>query len=339
MIRPPQIDHFEIVSLLGQGGMSTVWKARQRSLDRYVAIKVLAPNLASDPADIERFREEARAAGKLAHPGIVQVFDSNFQDGCYHFVMELIDGYTVGQWLRRKGRIPLDDALVVAESVAEAMDYAWQKFRMVHCDIKPDNIMVDADGTVKVADLGLARSIVAVQMGGKRDEVMGTPAYMSPEQVDGQTDLDCRADIYGLGATLYHLISGRMLFSGAPDHVMDMQVTGQAPALREVLPDATMACELLLEKMLAKNRAYRPRDWREVIRDLQRARRKHPPAGDLPPPGASTMRHDLETPHMLPVAPTPAPQPGIRWGWRIAIAILIVAAALALGWWLCPAAP
>lgn len=341
MTKPPQIDNFEIVGLLGQGGMATVWKARQRSLDRYVAIKVLAPSYASDPEDIDRFREEARVAAKLTHPGIVQIFDANFQNGSYHFVMELIDGYTIGQWLRRKGCIPMDDALTVAESVAEALDYGWRKFHMVHCDIKPDNIMVDADGSVKVADLGLSRSILAVHKAGPKDEVMGTPAYMSPEQVNGQTDLDCRTDIYALGATLYHLISGRMLFAGDPDQVMDLQVDGQAPALREVQPDATLSCELLIEKMLAKNRDHRPRDWKEVLQDIQRVRRKHPPAGDLPPPGASTLRHDPETPIALPVAPAPPAPTGlrIRWGWLLLAAILVVATALALGWWLCPPAP
>jgi len=337
MISPPQIDNFDIVGLLGQGGMATVWKARQRSLDRYVAIKVLAPNFASDPADIARFREEAHAAARLAHPGIVQVYDANFQNGSYHFVMELVDGYTLGQWLRRKGRVPLEEALNVAESVAEALDYSWQKFHMVHCDIKPDNIMLDADGTVKVADLGLSRSISAVaQAGGEMEEILGTPAYMSPEQVKGLTDIDCRADIYGLGATLYHLITGRMLFDGSPDRVMEQQVKGQAPAVRELLPETTLACELLIEKMLAKNRDHRPRDWKETIKDVQRARRRHPPAGALPPTGQSSVRRDPETPQALPVAPAPMVQTGFGWKWYLLLAILVAALALAAGWFLCP---
>lgn len=339
MMKPPQIDNFEIIGLLGQGGMSTVWKARQRSLDRDVAIKVLAANFASDPNDIDRFREEARVAAKLAHPGVVRVFDANFQNGSYYFVMELIDGYTIGQWLRRKGCLPIDDALVIAEYVAEALDYGWTKFHMVHCDIKPDNIMVDADGTVKVADLGLARSISAVQMGETDDEIMGTPVYMSPEQINGQVDLDCRADIYSLGAMLYHLISGRMLFAGTPDQIMDLQVTGQAPALREVQPKATLACELLIEKMLAKNRVHRPYDWKEVIRDIQRVRRKHPPVGVMLPSGASTMRHDPEIPQFSPEMPTPlSTRPYIYWWWLILTVIIIMIIAVASGWWLCPSA-
>jgi serine/threonine protein kinase len=193
---------------------------------------------------------------------------------------------------------------------------------------------------VKVADLGLARSISAVQPGGMSDEVMGTPAYMSPEQVNGQTDLDCRADIYALGATLYHLISGRMLFTGDSQHLMEMQVKGQAPSLRKVQPHATLAAELLIEKMLAKNRNQRPRDWKETIQDIRRARRKRPPVGLLPWPGTSTMQHDPETPHVLAAADAATPRaPDFRWGWLIAAAIVIFVVAVILGWLLCPNRP
>jgi len=157
MMTPPVIEGFEIVGLLGQGGMATVWKARQRSLNRLVAIKVLSANVVTGSNDLRQFCEGARITAKISHPGIVQAYDAAFEENLY-FVMELIDGYTVGQWLRRKGRIPLPDALLVTESVAAALDYAWEQVGMVHCDIKPDNIMVDSDGTVKVADLGLSQT-------------------------------------------------------------------------------------------------------------------------------------------------------------------------------------
>ncbi|MDD4872570.1 MAG: serine/threonine-protein kinase, partial [Kiritimatiellae bacterium] len=206
-----QITGFEILECLGQGGMATVWKARQLSLDRIVAIKVLSSRMARDVADIERFLKEAKSAAKLKHSGIIQVYDVNAENNQYYIVMEYVAGYTVGDWLRRKSILSEEDALLVVDSVADALDYAWNKESIIHCDIKPDNIIIDSDGTVKVADLGLARTISAMSTRQEDEYVMGTPAYMSPEQARGDGDLDCRADIYSLGAMLYHLVTGKIL--------------------------------------------------------------------------------------------------------------------------------
>jgi serine/threonine-protein kinase len=291
MSQAPHIDNFELLHLLGRGGMASVWKARQTSLDRFVAVKVLSAAQARDPADIARFHEEARAAGRLKHPGIVQVYDANFTNGSYYFIMELVDGYTVGEWIRRKGQIEEADALTVAESVIHALDYAWSDFNMIHCDIKPENIMVDADGTVKITDLGLARAIVSTKAREHEAEVLGTPAYMSPEQATGQSDLDCRADIYALGATLYHMVTGHPLFAG--ERQEDMIMRNQLVAT--VANPAQEACVishglvLLLTKMLAKDRKYRHKDWKAVLVDIRRVRERNQPAAPLPPSGASTI--------------------------------------------------
>ena len=285
-----QIDNFETVKLLGRGGMAAVWKARQSSLDRFVAIKVLSSTFATDPADIARFRDEARAAGRLKHPGIVQVYDANFNNGSYYFVMELVDGYTVGEWIRRRGRLTENDALTVAESVIAALDYAWTEFSIIHCDIKPENIMVDADGSVKTTDLGLARAIVTMQSGELEAEVLGTPSYMSPEQVGGQPDLDCRADIYALGATLYHMVTGKPLFDGATDdEIMQKQLIATVPSPSIEFHDLSHGFVLLLAKMLAKDRKYRPQDWKSVLEDIERVRKHRVPSGHEPPPGSSTI--------------------------------------------------
>jgi serine/threonine-protein kinase len=291
-----KLPNFEVLSLLGRGGMASVWKARQVSLDRHVAVKILASSFATDPEDVQRFRLEARAAARLKHPGIVQVYDANFSDGVYYFVMELVDGYTMGDLLRRKGKISVEDALIVAESVAVSLDYAWSLYQMVHCDIKPDNIMVDADGTLKVTDLGLCRSLTLVKGGhtGKADEILGTPAYMSPEQVYGSEKLDCRSDIYELGATLYHLVTGRMLFHGkTDDEMIKCHVdNSQAPDLRTFTPTASNAFALLIEKMLAKDPNHRHREWKLVLADLERVRQNHPPWPALLPPFGSSMQRN-----------------------------------------------
>ncbi len=291
------LPNIELIGVIGRGGMSSVWRGRQVSLDRHVAVKILSKDFASDPDDVQRFRQEAKTAASLKHPGIVQVYDANFSDGVYYFVMELVDGYTMGDLVRRKGRLSVEDALTVAESVAVAMDYAWSYFNMVHCDIKPDNIMVDADGTIKVTDLGLCRSMALVKGEGadETEEVLGTPAYMSPEQVYGSAALDCRSDIYALGATLYHLVTGRMLFMGNnDDDVMRGHVgKAQAPDVRQYAKGAGGPFALLLEKMLAKDPWHRHQDWRMLLADLGRVRLGHPPWPVMIPPGGSSMLCDV----------------------------------------------
>ena len=296
---PFQLPNFEMQRLLGRGGMASVWLARQISLDRPVAVKVLAPEFASSPEDVAQFRREARAAAQLKHIGIVEVYDANCINGYYYFVMEFVDGYTMGDLLRRKGQMAMDDALIVLESVALAMDYAWSQFKMVHNDIKPDNIMVDADGTVKVTDLGLCRSLTASRdsvrfRAEQADEIFGTPGYMSPEQIYGVRDLDCRSDIYELGATIYHLVTGQMLFNGKTDEEMlHCHVEPQqAPDPRQFQPALTNAFVMMLEKMLVKDRNRRTSDWRKLISDIHRVNRGQPPAPALIAQYGSSLRRD-----------------------------------------------
>jgi serine/threonine-protein kinase len=285
--------NFEVLELLGRGGMSSVWKARQLSLDRMVAIKILSSTFAEESDDLERFRMEARAAARLKHPNIVQVYDANFKDGIYYFVMELVAGYTMGELLRRKGKTTEADALTIAEAVAVALDYAWKSFEMVHNDIKPDNIMVDGDGSLKVTDLGLCRSLSLLKTEkNSSEEILGTPAYMSPEQVYGSQDLDCRSDIYELGATLYHLVTGHMLFeSKNPDDIVESHVgEAQAEDARTHSTELSNSFVLLLEKMLAKDRNYRHRDWQALIEDINRLRDGHAPHISLIPKRGSSMK-------------------------------------------------
>jgi serine/threonine-protein kinase len=285
-----QIPGFEIIERLGAGGMAEVWKARQVSLDRIVAVKVLSAQFSQAPDDVKRFQREAQSAAKLKHPGIVQVYDANAVAGTYYFVMEFVAGYTAGEWLRRKGVVPEKDALLVAECVADALGYAWDTAHIIHCDIKPDNLMVDADGSVKVTDLGLARTISAMSGQGLSEEVLGTPAYMPPEQARGETDLDFRADIYALGATLYHMLTGKLLFHGNPDErVMEMQVSDTVSDPIDVNPSLSKGVSWLLEKMMAKDRNDRHESWQAVRADLARVRNGMMPHGRLAPKAASTV--------------------------------------------------
>lgn len=286
---------FEVIEKVGEGGMATVWKARQVSLDRTVAVKILSSGLATDPDDVRRFQTEAQSAAKLKHPGIIQVYDANALDGMYYFVMEFIAGYTVGDWTRRKGVLEEKEAILVADCVSDALQYAWEKEGIIHCDIKPDNIMVDADGTVKVADLGLARTISAMTEEGESDDVMGTPAYISPEQSVGASDLDCRADIYSLGATLYFLLTGKLLFQGhSDDEAMEMQVTETVDDAMDINPHLSKAMCWLLEKMMAKDKDDRHKNWKEVRGDIARVKRGLIPTSGLVSDNASTMRRSAK---------------------------------------------
>ncbi len=291
MSKELSIKGFDLIEKVGEGGMASVWKARQISLDRTVAIKILSDHLAGDAADIERFHTEARAAAKLKHSGIVQVYDANAEGGMYYFVMEFVAGYTVGDWVRRKGRLSEKEALLVADCVAAALGYAWDQARIVHCDIKPDNIMVDSDGTVKVADLGLARTISTMSAMVDSDEIIGTPAYCSPEQAQGKDDMDSRSDIYSLGATLYHMVTGKPLFDGHPQEaIMDMQVTATVADPFDEVPGVSKGVCWLLERMLCKDRQNRELSWSDVRRDIGRVNRGLLPLGNTLPEGASTIQ-------------------------------------------------
>ncbi|MDE0838890.1 MAG: serine/threonine-protein kinase [Kiritimatiellae bacterium] len=265
---------FEIIEKIGTGGMATVWRARQISLDRIVAIKILNPNFSSDQLDISRFQNEAQVAAALKHAGIVQVYDAKSVDGLYFFVMEYVSGYTVGEWIKRKGVLHEDNALLVVECVAAALKYAWDTRRLIHCDVKPDNVLVDADGSVKVSDLGLARTLSAMSRGEEEsDEVLGTPYYMSPEQAQGLGDLDFHTDIYSLGAMLFHMLTGQIPFHDQDiESVMELQVTTDLPSVRDINPDVSPAAAALVERMTAKSPDDRQQDWDEVLSDVDDAK-------------------------------------------------------------------
>ena len=289
-----EIPGFDLLTPLGRGGSASVWMARQRSLDRVVAIKVLSPADELSADDVTRFRTEARVAAQLKHPGIVEVYDAVVSPELSYLVMEYVSGYTFGDLMRRKGALGEEDVLTIAESVSLALDYAWAAYQVIHCDIKPDNIMVDADGTVKVTDLGLCHTLAfntAEQRGEKEDDIFGTPAYMSPEQISGGV-LDCRSDIYSLGATLYHMLTGQMLFSDVPPEAQVRCHVGpnQAAGIRTLRPSISSSLSEVIRRMLAKDAALRYADWKEVLVDLAEVRAGDEISYELPLEASSMRR-------------------------------------------------
>ena len=287
---PFEVPGYEILEKLGEGAMATIWKARQLSLDRIVAIKILRPEWHRDVDAMASFRKEAMGAARLKHSGIIQMFDAGESANAVYFIMEYVEGYTIGESIHQNGPMDEATALTVALSVAMALNYAWKTGQMIHCDIKPDNIMIDHDGTVKVADLGLARALGPTANGGEAGYIVGTPNYISPEQARGEANLDCGTDIYALGATLYHMVTGRLPFGDTP---------GTAPLARQqtdflldpldLNPNLTPALGALIERLMIKDRQLRPSSWEKIIADLQEVRDGYLPLGDLPPPGASTV--------------------------------------------------
>ncbi len=204
----PQLD---ILELIGQGGMGAVYRARQKALDRIVALKVLPPEVGRDPAFAERFSREARALARLTHPNIVMIFDFGQSEGFFYFLMEYVDGVNLRQSLRA-GRLTPPQALAIVPQICEALQYAHDE-AIVHRDIKPENVLLDKRGNVKIADFGLAKLL------GRPDgnltltgtgQVMGTPHYMAPEQLEKPLEVDHRADIYSLGVVFYELLTGEL---------------------------------------------------------------------------------------------------------------------------------
>ena len=199
-------DRYELGPVLGQGGMARVHQGVDRQLDRRVAIKVLAPPFDRDDEFVERFRREARAAAGLSHPNIVAVFDSGSDDGTHFIVTELVEGETLADRLR-DGPMPPADAVAVAVDIARALAAA-HALGLIHRDIKPGNVMLLPDGRVKVVDFGIAR-VLGTEHYTQSGYMMGTPAYMAPEQVLGR-DVDGRADLYAVGVVLYRLLAAQL---------------------------------------------------------------------------------------------------------------------------------
>jgi serine/threonine-protein kinase len=263
-----KIPDLKLIEKIGDGGMATVWKAWDIAHQRVVAVKILNREFANDGAEVRQFRAEERIMEEIHHPGIVQAYDFNNGNGNWYYLMEYVDGYTFAALLARKQHVRESDCLLICQSIASALDYAWNEHGIVHCDLKPENIMINTDGVIKLTDLGISRQFEFKE--GPQDvpdHVLGTPAYISPEQVYGDVELDCRSDIYSLAATLYHLATGRILFAGRDNEGMmraHCDETVQARDPRAYRPELSEGFCQLLESMLVKDRDNRVASWSDV---------------------------------------------------------------------------
>ena len=279
MYKPAQqIPGFQILSKVGQGAMAVVFKAKQLSLDRIVAIKVLPKRLSENPEFVERFYREGRAAARLNHPHIVQAYDVG-EAGTYHyFVMEYIDGQTVYDLLTDERAIKEPDALRMVLQAARALEHAHAQ-DLIHRDVKPKNLMLTKTNDLKLADMGLAREMsdfaTATAEAGR---AYGTPYYIAPEQIRGEINIDARADIYGLGATFYHMVTGRVPFDGnTPSTVMHKHLKDPLIPPDHINESLTSGIGEIIEVMMAKSPDDRYPSMKELIADLEAVARGEPP--------------------------------------------------------------
>jgi eukaryotic-like serine/threonine-protein kinase len=268
-------DRYELTHLIARGGMAEVYRARDRLLDRPVALKVLFPELSVDRAFVERFRREAQAAAKLSHPNIVPVFDWGEDAGSYFIVMEFVDGRPLSAVLRETGPLEPARAAGITTQVAAALASA-HRHGVVHRDIKPGNVLITNDGQVKVTDFGIARAVNTEESLTQTGAVMGTATYFSPEQAEG-IGVDARSDIYSLGVVLFEMLTGRPPFLGdTPVSVASKHVRDVPPMPRELLETVPVELEAVVMKAMAKQPEQRYQSAEEFRADLVRYLEGHP---------------------------------------------------------------
>jgi serine/threonine-protein kinase len=260
---------YQLTKKLGEGGMGTVYKAHQVSLDRDVALKVLFKNLASKVSFVERFQREARVMARLDHPNILRCFGVGEDHGYHYFSMEYVEGGSLQSWLAKHGKFSVADALFVTLACAEALRHAHEQ-NIIHRDIKPDNILLTKNGVIKVADLGLVKAHgedVALTRTGTG---AGTPLYMSPEQFRDAKRVDQRADIYALGCMLYVLLTNKPPFEGeAYVDLLDAKERGRFTPARKFNDEIPERLDLMIDKMIAKKPEHRYQSCAELIQDLR----------------------------------------------------------------------
>jgi len=263
------IGDYELISKVGKGGMGSVFRARRISTGETVAFKALPPSFAKNENLVARFKREVRILLGLAHENIIQGFDSGSIGNLHYLAMEFVDGRPVSDEIRRKKRLSRERVIAIMTAVARALAYAHSE-GLIHRDVKPDNILIRSDGVVKLCDLGLAReqADTGFTMVGAK---LGTPKYMSPEQVEGSKSIDGRADVYSLGATAYHLLTGEVPHS-APTGTMIMraQMFGTIQPIKQVLPGADPVFAAVIEHCLAKDPDDRYQTMDELVSDLER---------------------------------------------------------------------
>jgi serine/threonine-protein kinase len=320
---------YQVGELLGSGGMASVWRGRDLRLDRPVAIKELAGAWLGDPEALRRFDREARTAARLAHPNIVAVYDVGVHDHTPYIVMELIEGATVSSLLAN-GPLPVATVMALAAQACDGLAVAHTA-GVIHRDIKPANLMLTHSGVLKICDFGIARALFAADTGLSGPMgALGTSRYMAPEQARGES-VDARADLYGLGCTIYAMLAGVPPFSGNALNVLQQHVTRAAVPFRAYRADIPAGLEALVMRLMSDDPDDRPRDAEEVGASLADLMETTTPSVIAVPAGAMVPVLGSAVPSAVQSSPRRTfPDAGragrmvrARWYWPIAIAALV----------------
>src|SRR5579862_7356703 len=282
-----RIGNYEIIGKIGDGGLGTVYKARQISMSRDVALKVLHKKWLSDEEFKKRFLLEARLAGRLSHQNLIQVYDVGRDRGIYYFSMEFVDGETVEDMIEREGPLAQEHSLDITTQIFRAITYI-RRFDIVHRDIKPGNMMITRGGVVKLGDFGFVKSKLDPVIS-TEGEVLGTPDYISPEQAMGADNIDWRSDQYSLGCSLYHMLTGKPPYEGSGSSVMRQHIKAELPDPRTINPKIPDPVMTILERMMAKNPADRFQDAAHLIEDLELVKMGQSPSSARLDAGKSTI--------------------------------------------------
>lgn len=296
-------NRYQLLEQLGSGGMSDVFRARDLMLERSVAIKVLHEDYSNDPGFQQRFRQEARAAANLSHPNIVTVHDFGLDHSQLFIVMEHIPGKDLKTLLRQRGRYPVEEAIPLMVQACAGIGYA-HRAGLVHCDVKPHNMIVTPDARLKVTDFGIARALSTIMPDERADVVWGSPQYFSPEQATGEAPSPA-SDVYSLGIVLYEVLTGALPFTAPTSEDLARMHLETAPIPpSEYVPDLPPVLEQIVLKVLSKEPAARYRTADQLGRVLlrfgtQRETRPSPSLG-LTPEVSSTYQHSEPEPEPPP---------------------------------------
>src|ERR687884_356675 len=258
---------FRLDEKIGAGGMSTVYRAYDPTLERWVAIKLMHRDISTDPDQLERFRREARAVARLNHPHVVTVIDTGEDEGTPYIVFEYVEGETLKERIRRLGRLPVPEAVAYAIEIARALSAAHAQ-RLVHRDVKPQNVLIDQEGRAKVTDFGIARSLEAQGLTAA-GRVLGTTDYVSPEQALGH-EVTGQSDIYSLGIVLYEMLTGEAPYKADTQVAVAMKhVRDPLPDVQRRRPEISAALASVVERATAKETQNRYGDVSEMVHDLE----------------------------------------------------------------------
>jgi serine/threonine protein kinase len=262
-------ERYKLSIQIGSGGMANVYRARDLNLERDVAVKILREDLISDPSFRARFHQEARSAANLVHPNIVTIYDFGHDAHRYYIVMEIVEGMDLKTLIRRSGHLTIDQALEIIIQVCKGVGYA-HRAGLVHCDLKPQNILISPDTRAKITDFGISQALASIDPDERTDIVWGSPKYFAPEQAAGNPPSPS-SDVYALGVILFEMITGKLPFEADhPTQLADLHQTAPPPSPSSLNPEISPALEAIILKVLSKDPASRYRNADQFGRVLQR---------------------------------------------------------------------